>query len=231
MLLCKQIRCRWHLVYIIFPSDHEAARWPPSRKGKPMSRTASIPFAPSSTPFGRLFATIDRLLLAYAEMTIRNGDTPALQRLTFRCKAARIERARFGTCMAPIFGAIFLRCRSDRLRRRMRMAISCLRRNAHARRAKRTCRCPFPVPQCLPPGSGVVRPSCFTISTTGTVVLAPHNADCQGRSGALPAPHNHTCGKFDLAHWNIIYQNFDNAAPTTFCVSSKKRAFGGNNDR
>jgi hypothetical protein len=40
-----------------------------------MSRTASIPFAPSS-PFGRLFATIDRLLLAYAEMTIRNGDTP-----------------------------------------------------------------------------------------------------------------------------------------------------------
>ena len=41
-----------------------------------MSRTASIPFAPSSNPFGRLFATIDRLLLAYAEMTIRNGDTP-----------------------------------------------------------------------------------------------------------------------------------------------------------
>ena len=41
-----------------------------------MSRTASIPFAPSSSPFGRLFATLDRLLLAYAEMTIRNGDTP-----------------------------------------------------------------------------------------------------------------------------------------------------------
>lgn len=41
-----------------------------------MSRTASIPFASSSTPFGRLFAAIDRLLLAYAEMTIRNGDTP-----------------------------------------------------------------------------------------------------------------------------------------------------------
>ena len=41
-----------------------------------MSRTASIAFAPSSTPFARLFATIDRLLLAYAEMTIRNGDVP-----------------------------------------------------------------------------------------------------------------------------------------------------------
>jgi hypothetical protein len=49
---------------------------PPSRKGNSMSRTASIPFAPSSSPFGRLLASIDRLLLAYAEMTIRNGDTP-----------------------------------------------------------------------------------------------------------------------------------------------------------
>ena len=41
-----------------------------------MSRTASIAFAPSSNVFGRLFASIDQLLLAYAEMTIRNGDTP-----------------------------------------------------------------------------------------------------------------------------------------------------------
>ncbi len=41
-----------------------------------MSRTASIAFAPAGTFFGRLFARIDRLLLAYAEMTIRNGDVP-----------------------------------------------------------------------------------------------------------------------------------------------------------
>jgi hypothetical protein len=41
-----------------------------------MSSTASISFAPTGTPFGRLFAAIDRLLLAYAEMTIRNGDIP-----------------------------------------------------------------------------------------------------------------------------------------------------------
>jgi hypothetical protein len=41
-----------------------------------MSRTASIAFAPSSTLFSRLFASIDRMLLAYAEMTIRNGDVP-----------------------------------------------------------------------------------------------------------------------------------------------------------
>jgi len=39
-----------------------------------MSRTASIAFAPSGSLFGRLFASIDRLLLAYAEITIRNGD-------------------------------------------------------------------------------------------------------------------------------------------------------------
>ena len=31
---------------------------------------------PPAALFGRLFATIDRLLMAYAEMTIRNGDTP-----------------------------------------------------------------------------------------------------------------------------------------------------------
>ena len=42
-----------------------------------MSRTATAPFrAPDTGLFERLFATIDRLLLAYAEMTIRNGDIP-----------------------------------------------------------------------------------------------------------------------------------------------------------
>jgi hypothetical protein len=39
-----------------------------------MSKTASLGFAPHPTLFGRLFAVIDRLLLAYAEATIRNGD-------------------------------------------------------------------------------------------------------------------------------------------------------------
>jgi hypothetical protein len=41
-----------------------------------MSKSASIALAHSSSPFGRLFAAIDRLLLVYAEMTIRNGDVP-----------------------------------------------------------------------------------------------------------------------------------------------------------
>jgi hypothetical protein len=41
-----------------------------------MSKTASVAFAPSNSLFSRLVATIDRLLLAYAEMAIRNGDVP-----------------------------------------------------------------------------------------------------------------------------------------------------------
>jgi len=41
-----------------------------------MSKTASIALAPAPTLFARLFATLDRLLLAYAEVTIRNGDVP-----------------------------------------------------------------------------------------------------------------------------------------------------------
>jgi hypothetical protein len=41
-----------------------------------MSKTASIRLAPSTTFFGRLMATIDRLLMASAEISIRNGDLP-----------------------------------------------------------------------------------------------------------------------------------------------------------
>jgi hypothetical protein len=41
-----------------------------------MSKIASVALAPSGTLLARLFAAIDRLLLAYAEMEIRNGDVP-----------------------------------------------------------------------------------------------------------------------------------------------------------
>lgn len=42
-----------------------------------MSRSTTAALrAPSASLFSRLFAAIDRLLLAYAEMTIRNGDIP-----------------------------------------------------------------------------------------------------------------------------------------------------------
>ena len=42
-----------------------------------MSKTASFDFAPSTPSLlSRFMATLDRLLMAYAEMTIRNGDVP-----------------------------------------------------------------------------------------------------------------------------------------------------------
>ena len=43
-----------------------------------MSKTAAFGFAPSATMFGRLLATIDRLLMASASIAIRNGDLPYL---------------------------------------------------------------------------------------------------------------------------------------------------------
>ena len=44
-------------------------------KGNLMSNTSYAAFAPAnSTLIGRLAAAIDRLLLAYAETMIRNGD-------------------------------------------------------------------------------------------------------------------------------------------------------------
>jgi hypothetical protein len=41
-----------------------------------MSKTASFGLAPSTSLFGRLMATIDRLLMASAAIAIRNGDLP-----------------------------------------------------------------------------------------------------------------------------------------------------------
>ena len=75
MLLCKQAGCLWYLVYINWP-EITKQRFAAVEKGNPMSKSATIAFAPSSSVFVRLFATSDRLLLVYAEMTIRNGDVP-----------------------------------------------------------------------------------------------------------------------------------------------------------
>ncbi|MGD0846236.1 hypothetical protein [Bradyrhizobium sp.] len=41
-----------------------------------MSKTATFGLAPAPTIFGRLMATIDRLLMASARIAIRNGDLP-----------------------------------------------------------------------------------------------------------------------------------------------------------
>jgi hypothetical protein len=68
--------CCWHLVYVGYPPDHEAANRCTSEKGTTMSKTASLGLAPSATLFGRLMATVDRLLMASARIAIRNGDLP-----------------------------------------------------------------------------------------------------------------------------------------------------------
>jgi hypothetical protein len=41
-----------------------------------MSKTAAIGLVPTSTLFGRLLATIDRLLMRSAQIAIRNGEVP-----------------------------------------------------------------------------------------------------------------------------------------------------------
>jgi hypothetical protein len=41
-----------------------------------MSKTAAIAIAPTSSPFARFVASIDRLLTASARIAIRNGDLP-----------------------------------------------------------------------------------------------------------------------------------------------------------
>ena len=41
---------------------------------KAMLKTAAIALPPTNAFFGRLVAGIDRWLMAYAEMNIRNGD-------------------------------------------------------------------------------------------------------------------------------------------------------------
>ncbi len=78
MLPCKQIRCGWYLVYVNSWAERTAARRPQPEKQPrtKMSKTATISLSPSTSLFARLFTAIDRLLLAYAEMQIRNGDVP-----------------------------------------------------------------------------------------------------------------------------------------------------------
>ena len=41
-----------------------------------MPNSATVALSPSTTLLGRLVATIDRWLMAYAEISIRNGDVP-----------------------------------------------------------------------------------------------------------------------------------------------------------
>ena len=45
-------------------------------KGTKMSKTVSIGFAPATGLFGRLMASIDRLLMTSARISARNGELP-----------------------------------------------------------------------------------------------------------------------------------------------------------
>ena len=74
MLPCKQSRCCWYLVYVDCSQITTGARR--LLKGNPMSKTASLALAPSATLFSRFLATLDRLLMASARISIRNGDLP-----------------------------------------------------------------------------------------------------------------------------------------------------------
>jgi hypothetical protein len=60
-------------IHRLFP-EAELLRAP--EKGTKMSKTAAIGLVPTSTLFGRLLATIDRLLMQSAQIAIRNGDLP-----------------------------------------------------------------------------------------------------------------------------------------------------------
>ena len=83
MLQCKRIIAAMQTnrlslasgIHRLFP-DHEAELLRATKKGTTMSKTAAIGLVPSSTLFGRLLATIDRLLMQSAQIAIRNGDLP-----------------------------------------------------------------------------------------------------------------------------------------------------------
>jgi hypothetical protein len=56
--------------------DNKTQRSTQPEQGDKMSKTASFGFAPSATFFSRFMAAVDRLLMASAEVAIRNGEPP-----------------------------------------------------------------------------------------------------------------------------------------------------------
>jgi hypothetical protein len=62
--------------YTYFVPWKTTQRFAVPKQGNNMSKTTSLGFAPSPSLFSRLMATIDRLLMASAAISIRNGDLP-----------------------------------------------------------------------------------------------------------------------------------------------------------
>ena len=75
MLLCNGMRRHWHLVYIDCLRN-ETVILTVSRKEFPMSKTATVALAPSTSLFARFMAAVDRFLMASAEISSHNGDLP-----------------------------------------------------------------------------------------------------------------------------------------------------------
>jgi hypothetical protein len=70
MLLCKKINCHWHLVYIKSVQRYQT-------KGIAMpTKLASLDLVPSPSLLSRLLAVLDRVLMANADIALRNGDLP-----------------------------------------------------------------------------------------------------------------------------------------------------------
>ena len=76
LLLCKQIHCSG-IWYTLNRSQRiETATAAAHNLRVHMSKTATIALLAADTLFTRLAAKIDRLLMAWAESNIRNGDVP-----------------------------------------------------------------------------------------------------------------------------------------------------------
>jgi hypothetical protein len=104
--------------------------------------------------------------------------------------------------MAPFFGAIFLCPFSARA----------------SRGALRTPAAELSATKCSSQACGTILP---------LLARGPTMLPTGGRR-----KHYQTCGKFDLAHWNIIYQNFHIAAPGGLEGQFQKSAhLEENNDR
>ena len=83
LLRCKQIIAAMQTNKLLLAfgihsldPDHDAELVRATEKGTKMSKTAAISLLPSGTLFGRLMATIDRLLMRSAQIATRNGDLP-----------------------------------------------------------------------------------------------------------------------------------------------------------
>jgi hypothetical protein len=76
LLLCKQIRCSG-IWYTLSHSQHAGTvvAAPHNLRVK-MSDIATTALPASETLFARLVGKIDRLVMAWAEANIRNGDVP-----------------------------------------------------------------------------------------------------------------------------------------------------------